>query len=78
MTKNEKRLAAELLEQAADKFGNHTCNDFNRPEWFPKNEWDAMHKRMYEANGDPENYHPSEYSYDSFLMSYLADLIRES
>lgn len=78
MNQYEKRMAAELLERASDEFSNHGCNDLKRPKWFPKEDWESMHKRMYHKNGDPENYHKSEILNDYWVMDYLGDLLLES
>ena len=34
MTKNEKRLAAEFLREAAERYSNDGCNDYDFPVWF--------------------------------------------
>lgn len=33
MNPHHLRLAADMLDMAADKFGNHVCNDFKWPEY---------------------------------------------
>lgn len=78
MTTNEARLAAHLLNMASNEFSNHGCNDFKRPDWYPKSEWNDLLREMYEQNGDPENYQPSEYSSDDWLMSHFAGMIERN
>ena len=77
MNNLEKRLAAELFELASDSFANHGCNDFKRPEWFPVAEWDAMHKRYHDWNGDPQDHHPDEYGDDWMLMGWMGKLLSD-
>lgn len=75
MTPNERRLTHTLLRMASEQFSRHGCNDFPRPEWFPKDEWDDLHKREHEYNGDPEEYEPRECLDDWVLMSFMAYLL---
>jgi hypothetical protein len=73
-----RRLAADLLDLASDKFGNHTCNDFGRPADWTQEEWDALSFALHEANGDPQDFEPGHtYLSDSFLMWYFAKRLRE-
>lgn len=51
-----RRLAAELLELAAERFSNHGCNDLKRPSYFTKEEWLQLAKdyEQWNSNGqDP-------------------------
>jgi hypothetical protein len=78
MSPNERRLAVELLRVAAEEFSNHGCNDFKRPEWFPRDEWDAMNRAYHERNGDPEEARSSDYSMSDFvLMGHIANRLAE-
>lgn len=51
MTKNEKRLAAELLRMAADEFSNHGCNDYEFPAWFKPLEQNELMAEYEARNG---------------------------
>jgi hypothetical protein len=79
-------LAAELLDLAGDKFGNHTCNDFMLPDWSPaerrqlaidyeKYNGDAEETARLEnlPVGDPE----FEYFSDFCLMFYVSHRLEE-
>ena len=77
MNKLEKKLAALLLEIAAEEFCNHGCNDFELKRFVPDlKQRRQLVKEYHEWNGDPEEYDPEakyEYFPDFALMSYLAD-----
>lgn len=47
------QLAARLLDLAGDKFGNHTCNDFDMSDWSPA-ERRQLAIDYEEYNGDVE------------------------
>ena len=36
------KLAAQLLGLASDEFSNHGCNDFEKPDDWTQDEWDAV------------------------------------
>ncbi len=78
MTPNERRLASDLLRAAAEEFANYGCNDFKRPEWFPRAEWDAMILEYHTENGDPEAAGSSDYGTDFVLMHHLANKLESS
>jgi hypothetical protein len=75
----EARIAAEMLELAADEFGNHGCNDFeldNTPENL------AFVKRLIAAGDYPED-EPNLsgdgtkiYLMDWLIMGYCADVLK--
>ena len=72
------KLAAQLLGLASDEFSNHGCNDFEKPDDWTQDEWDALSLEMYERNGDPENHTPGwTGGYDWQLMSHFAALLAE-
>jgi len=51
----ERQLAAHLLEMAADKFGNHGCNDFDLSELgFTEKQAQETVVAFHHWNGDPE------------------------
>lgn len=57
MTKEEMKLAANLLKAASDVFGNHGCNDYDLAEVIPSvRERNRLVREMHEWNGDPEEY----------------------
>lgn len=82
MTPNDKMLAAKLLRLAAERFGNHVCNDFdlrkagiNDPA-----EWLRIDREAHERNGDPHEHDPNnprEIQADFVLMYSLADALEE-
>lgn len=59
MTPDELRLAALLLDMAADEFGNHGCNDFDTAEFLPldvrdgivRESWGEDEFRPYNGSG---------------------------
>lgn len=79
-------LAAELLDLAGDKFGNHGCNDFKPTDWSPseRRELAIAHE---EYNGDtcelerlseiPEGDSEFDFFSDFCLMFYCAHALRE-
>jgi hypothetical protein len=84
MTPLERKLAADLLDLAADEFGNHTCNDYvieNSREAVEllnaREQWNVG------AGNVPEHveiYDPSKaklMTFDFTLMSYLARRLRD-
>ena len=55
MTKNEMKLAAALLDMAADQFSNHGCNDFDlRQHGLSLPEIRDLVAEYHAWNGDPE------------------------
>jgi hypothetical protein len=42
MKKLEKRLASDLLREAAERYGNDSCTDYEWPEWFPREDRVAL------------------------------------
>lgn len=81
MNKKEKLLTVHLLELASNQFSNNVCNDLDMEAlgWDVEERRDLM-KKMYEDNGDPEEYDPySEYKYnmDWWVMSYLASQLKK-
>ena len=79
MTKNERKLAAEMLELASAEFSNHGCNDLELEN--TDENW-AMIEAMEDWNGSrPEdrNERPRGnkkiFTNDWFVMSYLANLL---
>lgn len=79
MTKNEKDLAALMLELASDEFSNHGCNDVDNRVWerWTTEERKAFVKEYYKYNGDPDEYDErdlelSDYAIMNFLGHKLA------
>lgn len=79
------RLAGQLLSKAADEFGNHGCNDWEWPDWFPVRERETFVRAMERANNPASDradevadsvgrYATREYGPpDWWVMSFLAD-----
>lgn len=80
MTRNELSLAGKLLRMAADKFGNHGCNDFELEN--TDENWQLI-VAMRIWNGDPENtgkrpaLHKKIRTDDWYVMAYLAHRLSE-
>jgi hypothetical protein len=76
MTHLEKRLAANLLNLAADEFSNHGCNDFDLFKFMTPEEALDLQRAMHAWNGDPEEApatpQEARWGQDSFLMRYFA------
>ena len=77
MTPIEKKLAAALLDMAADHYGNHGCNDFDLHKYMSPEEAFELQRDMHAWNGDPED-GPETLAHarmtaDFFLMGYLAN-----
>lgn len=70
-----KRLAAELLDLASEKFSNHGCNDLGRPDYFTEAEWRQMAVDFEQWNSSGED--SSGPLGDSQAMSWLATLLDE-
>lgn len=71
-------IAADFLEQASDEFSNHGCNDWDFPDDWTEKEKQEFVKKMYEDNGDPENYNPNHLDMPNWwVMGFLAGKIRD-
>jgi hypothetical protein len=87
LSPKERRLAAHLLNIAADKFSNHGCNDIDKETidapGFTDEEKVAFVREMVEWNGDPEEMKdeitPKKFhnSMDWILMRFLADKLEK-
>jgi hypothetical protein len=85
MTKAEMLLAAELLDMAANEFGNHGCNDFNM---FPHLPDRAVRDALVRSVLDGEDYYENraeaeakgrDYRMgDASLMHAMAKALREA
>lgn len=72
------KLAGELLEEAADTYSNHTCNDWDWPEGWTDDQKREIVKAMHEDNGDPEEYNPKQLDVpDWWVMGFLADQLKK-
>ncbi len=77
MTRKERGLAADFLDRAAEEFSNRSCNDFDFPESWTREEKQNFIRGYYENNGDPEEYDPKDLTIADFAaMGYLAALLR--
>ena len=82
LTKVEAVLLANLLDLAADRFGNDGCSEFDayREVGLTPAECDALHKKLWEADGgasrgdDPGSGPVFE---NWMLMRYFAKKLRE-
>lgn len=78
MTKTQLKIAAELLELAADQFGNHGCNDYEI-----KNTKENLEfvKQMIAFSDDPDEkpevYRGKILICDFQAMQYLSDLLEK-
>lgn len=76
LTKNEARLVGDLLRFWADVAGNASCNDLERPEWFPQNEWDELGLKLATANVTPEDFVPGQKVLMDFsVMDWAANVL---
>jgi hypothetical protein len=74
----EKMLAADLLEKAGEKFGNHGCNDYDMPNT------DQAYQLLvdfHKWNGDPQDTPerptgPTIHTSDFIIMYALAARLR--
>lgn len=67
------RLAARFLDEAADHYSRHGCNDWEWPEGWTDEEKRDFVRQMHEDNGHPEEFRPDETSPpDWWAMSFLA------
>lgn len=80
-TKHKLALAAKLLEEASDEFGNHSCNDYqleNTDEnWkliCEAEQWNNPRQKDMEPR-PPLNKKID--TADFFIMSYLAHFLKE-
>ena len=82
MTSSEKRLLAQLLRSASDRFSNHGCNDLNQKELecLTKEEWVILDKKMQIWNQTPEEHDPEHLHLsqtDWTLMCYFSDVLEK-
>ena len=79
LTPHERQVLAHLLEMAAERYGNHTCNDYEMNN--TDENW-ALLRASYEppaGDGYEEDRPPPGeklYAQDFVLMSYFAAKIR--
>jgi hypothetical protein len=71
-----RKLAGELLSLAADEFGNHGCNDFDRPKGFTLAEWKELEQDIERWNSR-EEIAATGYISDFVLMAYLAKKLQK-
>ncbi len=78
----EIKLIGKLLEMASDKFGNHSCNDFDLVEdggLTVEQAKELNHKLALADDDDPDLYdHVGEEFGDAYLMGYYAQQFRRS
>lgn len=66
------RLAAILLDQAADRYGNDICNDWEFPDEWTREDRELAVQEYHEWNGDPEEVEPGEDSLPNFCAMFFA------
>lgn len=81
MNKTQARIAAEIMDMAAEQYSNHSCNDYlieNTPENYEFVREMFVHLGW---NTDPHDFITRDgrniYLNDSQVMSYLAHLLRQ-
>jgi hypothetical protein len=76
LSRTERKLAAILLDMAADEFGNHGCNDFKAlAHGLTPGEVQEIHTLL--EQWDPEHeVRTDDYFMDCILMGYLAARMR--
>lgn len=75
----ELTLASKMLEDAAEVYSNHGCNDWSFPLDWTKKEREEFVRGYHEWNGDPENFDSLRlHLTDSAVMSYLAHLLEQT
>jgi hypothetical protein len=86
LTRAELTLISKLLQEASEEFSNHGCNDCEVPN---TEENKALLVDMIKANGEEEEMEEqieevmsckkkTIFTYDWWLMSYLADRCKEA
>ena len=76
------QIAADLLDDAADGFGNHGCNDWNFPNGWTGEEKMEFVEQMYRENGKLSykewvNSDKPLNVPDWWVMRFLADWLRK-
>jgi len=70
-------LTNDLLNEAADEFANHGCNDFNLKAYLSLKEQQEFVRAYHDWNGDPEAFDPQNPNLPDFaIMAFLAHLIK--
>ena len=85
ISKAEAQIISQLLDMAADEFGNHGCNDLSEEffEGIDKEELVKISQEFFEsdnAQGDwenPEDYRKFAMSNDSVLMDLFSKKLAE-
>jgi hypothetical protein len=72
----EQKLAALLLDLAADKFSNHGCNDFHAQRDGKLTDVETEEIRTKLKGSYPEDYGQNGYFMDWLLMRHLAKRLR--
>jgi hypothetical protein len=78
MNVKEKKLAAKMLNKLSDILGNNSCNDFDFPEDWSKQERQLFIAEYHIENGDPEEFDYNCINLQDFCVAdLLADKLRE-
>lgn len=76
MNAKEKRLAAQFLAEAADQYGNHSCNDWDFPHDWTAEERTEFCRACHAWNATPQDFDPKHLHLPDFaVMSYLASAL---
>ena len=77
MTKKQLLLAAQFLEQLADKLGGNRCNDWSWPDNWSGCERDAFARAYHQMNGDPEEFRPGMVLPDHCVVYLLSRALNQ-
>lgn len=78
MTIKEKLLAAEILDQVADEYSNHGCNDWDFPEEWTAEEKIKFVREFHEFDDSLDEFNPAHLGMaDYWVMKLLAHKIRK-
>lgn len=78
MNKKWIELAAQLLDEAADKYGDNVCNDWNFPKDWKVEDKQEIVKAMHVDNGSEVEYNEEELDVpDWWIMAFLARKLKE-
>lgn len=84
LTPAQRKLAAHLLERAAEEFSNHGCNDLDLVKEVGLTPEESVEVRtaIQTYNGDPEDTAPvpadRHYTMDWMAMQYLKSVLLKS
>lgn len=78
MNKKWIELAGKLLDEAADKYADHICNDWDFPKDWTVEDKQEIVKAMHVDNGSAVEYNEHELNVpDWWIMAFLAKKLKE-